>query len=166
MFFFFIRRNFVESWFFMAFFKIFAALAAAVSKAVQFSDSKDFSRKSALTAETVIRRTQIPPAVFLERVVLDRAHVIRRTQIPPAVFRAVFDQFNSACADNELFRGYRLLAVDGEISAKRLFCFMAARFAPAEQSAGMPGSINCALWNSGRSTAQSQSLYHLPKKSA
>lgn len=144
MFFFFIRRNFVESWFFMAFFKIFAALAAAVSKAVQFSDSKDFSRKSALTVETVIRRTQIPPAVF----------------------RAVFDQFNSACADNELFRGYRLLAVDGEISAKRLFCFMAARFAPAEQSAGMPGSINCALWNSGRSTAQSQSLYHLPKKSA
>ena len=79
----------------MAFFKIFAALAAAVSKAAQFSGGKDFSRKSALT---------------------------------------------------ELFRCYRLLAVAGEISAKRLFRFMAARLAPAEQPAGMPGPINCHLF--------------------
>ena len=111
----FIRRIFVESWFFMAFFKIFAAFAAAVSRTVQFSGGRDFSRKSALT---------------------------------------------------ELFRCYRLLAVDGEISAKRLFCFMAALLAPAEQPAGMPSPINCSLWDGGRSVTQSQSLYHLPKKAA
>ena len=37
----------------------------------------------------------------------------RRAQIPPEVFRTVFTNFNSTCADNNFFQGYRLLAVDG-----------------------------------------------------
>ncbi len=37
----------------------------------------------------------------------------RRAQIDPAVFREAFDTFNTGCADKELFRVYRLLAVDG-----------------------------------------------------
>lgn len=37
----------------------------------------------------------------------------RRATIPPDVFRDVFRHFNSASADDETFRGYRLLAVDG-----------------------------------------------------
>ena len=37
----------------------------------------------------------------------------RRAQIDPAVFRAVFDSFNAACVDTEMFHGYRLFAVDG-----------------------------------------------------
>ena len=133
----------------MTFFKIFAALAADVSRAAQFSGGKDFSRKSALTAETVIRLLIGAEGGSLAKILHDAgiqatasALSQRRTQIPPAVFRAVFDQFNSTCTDSELFRGYRLLAVDGEISAKRLFRFMAARLAPAEQPAGMPCPIN------------------------
>ena len=134
----------------MAFFKIFAALAA-VSKAAQFRDGKDFSRKSTLTAETVIRLLIGAEGGSLAKILHDAgiqatasALSQRRAQIPSAVFRAVFDRFNSACVDTELFRGYRLLAVDGTISAPRLlFRFMAARLAPAEQPAGMPSAINC-----------------------
>ena len=37
----------------------------------------------------------------------------RRAQISPDVFRATFDSFNIGCVDAALFRGYRLLAVDG-----------------------------------------------------
>ena len=39
----------------------------------------------------------------------------RRAQIEPSIFRAVFERFNFDCtdADNVLFRGFRLLAVDG-----------------------------------------------------
>ena len=37
----------------------------------------------------------------------------RRAQIAPEAFRAAFDNFNAACTDNDLFRGYRLFAVDG-----------------------------------------------------
>lgn len=37
----------------------------------------------------------------------------RRSQIDPSVFREVFNRFNAACADNETFRGYRILAADG-----------------------------------------------------
>ena len=54
--FFFLSGEFsLKGYLFMSIYYIFAALAAAVSKAAQFSDGKDFSRKSVLTAETVIR---------------------------------------------------------------------------------------------------------------
>ncbi len=37
----------------------------------------------------------------------------RRAQIPVGAFQNVFDQFNKDSTDPELFRGYRVLAVDG-----------------------------------------------------
>lgn len=37
----------------------------------------------------------------------------RRAQIAPETFRDVFHRFNAGCVDNKLFRGYRLVAVDG-----------------------------------------------------
>ena len=99
---------------------IFAALAAAVSKAAQFSDGKDFSRKSVLTAETVIRLLISAEGGSLAKILHDAgiqatasALSQRRAQIPPEVFRTVFTNFNSTCADNNFFQGYRLLAVDG-----------------------------------------------------
>lgn len=104
----------------MSIYYIFAALAAAVSKAAQFSDGKDFSRKSALTAETVIRLLIGAEGGSLDKILHDAgiqatasALSQRRAQIPPEVFRSVFENFNSPCTDGDLFRGYKLLAVDG-----------------------------------------------------
>ena len=104
----------------MSIYYIFAALAAAVSKAAQFSDGKDFSRKSVLTAETVIRLLISAEGGSLAKILHDAgiqatasALSQRRSQIPPEVFRTVFTNFNSTCADNNFFQGYRLLAVDG-----------------------------------------------------
>lgn len=104
----------------MSIYYIFAALAAAVSKAAQRIGGKSFSRKSALTAEKVISTLVSAEGGSLAKIihaaglnVTASALSQRRAQIPPAVFRAVFDQFNSACADNNFFQGYRLLAVDG-----------------------------------------------------
>ena len=104
----------------MSIYYIFAALAAAVSKAAQFSDGKDFSRKSVLTAETVIRLLISAEVGSLAKILHDAgiqatasALSQRRAQIPPEVFRTVFTNFNSTCADNNFFQGYRLLAVDG-----------------------------------------------------
>lgn len=104
----------------MSIYYIFAALAAAVSKAAQFSDGKDFSRKSVLTAETVIRLLISAEGGSLAKILHDAgiqatasALSQRRAQIPPEVFRTVFTNFNSTCADNNFFQGYRLLAVDG-----------------------------------------------------
>ena len=104
----------------MSIYYIFAALAAAVSKAAQFSDGKDFSRKSVLTTETVIRLLISAEGGSLAKILHDAgiqatasALSQRRAQIPPEVFRTVFTNFNSTCADNNFFQGYRLLAVDG-----------------------------------------------------
>ena len=104
----------------MSIYYFFAALAAAVSKAAQFSDGKDFSRKSALTAETVIRLLIGAEGGSLAKILHDAgiqatasALSQRRSQIPPEVFRSVFENFNSSCTDGDLFRGYKLLAVDG-----------------------------------------------------
>lgn len=104
----------------MSIYYIFAALAAAVRKAAQFSDGKDISRKSALTVETVIRLLISAEGGSLAKILHDAGIKVtasavtqRRAQIPPEVFRAVFTNFNSTCADNEFFCGYRLLAVDG-----------------------------------------------------
>lgn len=96
------------------------ALNAAIRAAAQHIGGKSFSRKSTLTAETVIRLLISAEGGSLAKIVhaaglnvTASALSQRRAQIPPVVFRAVFDQFNSACADNEFFCGYRLLAVDG-----------------------------------------------------
>ena len=104
----------------MSIYYIFAALAVAVRKAAQFSDGKDFFRKSALTVETVIRLLISAEGGSLAKILHDAgiqatasALSQRRAQIPPEVFRTVFTNFNSTCADNEFFCGYRLLAVDG-----------------------------------------------------
>ena len=119
--FFFLSGEFsLKGYLFMSIYYIFAALAAAVSKAAQFSDGKDFSRKSVLTAETVIRLLISAEGGSLAKILHDAgiqatasALSQRRAQIPPEVFRTVFTNFNSTCADNNFFQGYRLLAVDG-----------------------------------------------------
>ena len=97
------------------------SLDYAIRKAAaQRGDSKAFSRKSPLTQETVIRLLTGAEGGSLDKVlhaaginVTASAVTQRRAQISPDVFRAVFDAFNSDCADNALFHGYHLLAVDG-----------------------------------------------------
>lgn len=81
---------------------------------------KNFSRKSPLTRETVIRLLISAEGGSLDKnlhaagiEVTASAVTQRRAQIDPAVFRAVFNTFNANCTDTEFFRGYRLLAVDG-----------------------------------------------------
>ncbi len=100
--------------------RILAALNAAIRAAAQSIGGKNFSRKSALTAEAVIRLLISAEGGCLAKIlhtaglnVTASALSQRRTQIPSKVFRSVFDDFNSACADSDLFRDYRLLAVDG-----------------------------------------------------
>ena len=99
---------------------ILAALNAAITTAAQSIGGKNFSRKSALTAEAVIRLLISAEGGCLAKIlhtaglnVTASALSQRRAQIPSKVFRSVFDDFNSACEDNDLFRDYRLLAVDG-----------------------------------------------------
>ena len=96
------------------------ALNAAIRAAAQCIGGKSFSRKSTLTAETVIRLLIGAEGGSLAKILHDAgiqatasALSQRRAQIPPEVFRTVFTNFNSTCADNEFFCGYRLLAVDG-----------------------------------------------------
>ena len=96
------------------------ALNAAIQTAARSIGGKDFSRKSALTAETVIRLLIGTGGSSLAKILHDAGIKVtasavtqRRAQIPPEVFRTVFTNFNSTCADNEFFCGYRLLAVDG-----------------------------------------------------
>lgn len=97
------------------------SLNSAIHQAVtQYCDGKAFSRKSPLTAETLIRLLISAEGGSLDKIlhaagikVTASAVTQRRAQIDPAVFRAVFDNFNAACEDTELFRGYRLLAADG-----------------------------------------------------
>ena len=95
-------------------------LNAAIRAVAQRIGGKSFSRKSTLTAETVIRLLISAEGGSLAKILHDAgiqatasALSQRRAQIPPEVFRAVFTNFNSTCADNEFFCGYRLLAVDG-----------------------------------------------------
>ena len=97
------------------------ALFYAIQKAAaERPKDGNFSRKSPLTAETLIRLLIGAEGGSLDKIlhaagikVTASAVTQRRAQIDPAVFRAVFDNFNAACEDTELFCGYRLLAVDG-----------------------------------------------------
>ena len=104
----------------MSIYHIRAALNAAIRAAAQSMGGKDFSRKSSLTAETVIRLLIGAEGGCLAKILHDAGIKVtasalsqRRTQIPPDVFRAVFVNFNSSCTDGDLFHDYRLLAVDG-----------------------------------------------------
>ena len=90
------------------------ALNAAIRAAAQCIGGKSFSRKSTLTAETVIRLLISAEGGSLAKILHDAgiqatasALSQRRAQIPPEVFRTVFTNFNSTCADNEFFCGYR-----------------------------------------------------------
>lgn len=94
--------------------------SAIRNAAIQCSNGKAFCRKSPLTKETLIRLLISAEGGSLDKVlhtagieVTASAVTQRRAQIDPAVFRAVFDLFNSDCVDNTLFRGYRLIGVDG-----------------------------------------------------
>ena len=96
------------------------ALNAAIRAAAQRIGGESFSRKSTLTAETVIRLLIGAEGGSLDKIlhtaglnVTASAVTQRRAQIPPEVFRSVFENFNSSCTDGDLFRGYKLLAVDG-----------------------------------------------------
>ena len=94
-----------------------SAIRAAIAKC---GDGKDFSRKRVLTPDTVIRLLIDAEGGSLDKIlhtagikVTASAFSQRRNQISPEVFRTVFVNFNSECADNDFFRGYRLIAVDG-----------------------------------------------------
>ena len=104
----------------MNIYPILAALNAAITTAAQSIGGKNFSRKSALTAEAVIRLLISAEGGCLAKILHTAGRNVtasalsqRRAQIPSQVFRSVFDDFNSAGADNDMFRNYRLLAVDG-----------------------------------------------------
>lgn len=106
----------------MSIYRIRAALNAAIRTAAQRVGGKNFSRKSALTAEAVIRLLIGAEGGCLAKILHDAGIKVtasalsqRRAQIPPAVFRFVFTNFNSNCIDGDLFRGYRLLAADGTV---------------------------------------------------
>ncbi len=86
------------------------ALNAAIRAAAQRIGGKSFSRKSALTVETVIRLLIGAEGGSLAKIihaaglnVTASAVTQRRAQIPPKVFRSVFDNFNSTCTDGDLF---------------------------------------------------------------
>ena len=94
--------------------------SAIRNAAAQRGHSKAFSRNSPLTKEALIRLFIGAEGGSLDKIaraagiqVTASAVTQRRAQLDPAVFRAVFDSFNADCTDNALFRGYRLLAVDG-----------------------------------------------------
>ncbi len=101
---------------------ILLALNAAIRNAAQRISGKSFSRKSALTAEKVISTLVSAEGGCLAKILHDAGIQVtasalsqRRTQIPTEVFHSVFTNFNSACADDDLFRSYKLLAVDGTV---------------------------------------------------
>ncbi len=88
----------------MSIYRIRAALNAAIRAAAQSIGGKSFSRKSALTAETVIRLLISAEGGCLAKILHDADIQVtasalsqRRTQIPPDVFCSVFGNFNSTC---------------------------------------------------------------------
>lgn len=98
-----------------------SALDSAISEtAAAHSDGKQFSRQRKLALDTMLRLLIGAEGGSLGKItreagvdVTPAALSQRRTQIAPDVFREVFNRFNAACTDNETFRGYRVLAVDG-----------------------------------------------------
>lgn len=98
-----------------------AALNYAIRTAVaQCGKSRNFSRKSSLSRETIIRLLIGVEGGSLDKIlhtagikVTASAVSQRRAQIDPAVFRAVFTSSNDHCTDSASFHDYRVLAVDG-----------------------------------------------------
>ena len=101
-----------------------SALNGAICVATtQHAPSKNFSRNSPLTQETLIRLFVGAEGGTLDKILHDAGIKVtasavtqRRAQLAPDVFRSVFDYFNVACEDDMLFRGFRLLAVDGTVA--------------------------------------------------
>ena len=86
----------------------------------QYSDGKQFSRQRKLPLDTMVRLLIGAEGGSLTKILREAGVNVtpaalsqRRTQIDPSVFREVFDRVNAACADNDTFRGYRVLAADG-----------------------------------------------------
>lgn len=99
-----------------------AALDAAIKATAIYNNGRDFSRKSTLTREAVIRLLISAEGGSLDKIlhtaeltVTASAVTQRRAQIPPKAFHTVFKHFNACCADNDFFHGYRLFAVDGTV---------------------------------------------------
>lgn len=98
-----------------------SALDSAITEtAAAHSDGKQFSRQRKLALDTMLRLLIGAEGGSLGKIareagvdVTPAALSQRRTQIAPDVFREVFNRFNAAGTDNETFRGYRVLAVDG-----------------------------------------------------
>ena len=109
----------------MSLYHLDTALKGAIGKADnQCGKGKTFSRHSILSRETVVRLLIGAEGGNLDTILHDAgieasasALSQRRAQISPDVFRAVYDNFNAASvgADRDLFRGYRVLAVDGTV---------------------------------------------------
>lgn len=99
------------------------ALFYAIQKAAaERPKDGNFSRKSPLSVETLIRLLIAADGGSLAKILHDAGIKVtasavtqRRAQIDPVVFRAVFENFNAACEDTETFRGYRLFAADGTV---------------------------------------------------
>ena len=97
------------------------ALNAAIRNATAHCNrGREFSRKRTLTRGTVIRILIGAEGGSLDKILHTAGLNVtastlsqRRAQIPPEVFRSVFKNFNSSCTNGDLFRGYKLLAVDG-----------------------------------------------------
>ena len=97
------------------------AIADTFSMRGEFAYSIDcFSRKRKLTGETVVRLLLGMDGGSLARELhkagveaTPSAFVQQRHKVVPSAFRRVFSRFNAACSDNDLYRGYRLLAIDG-----------------------------------------------------
>lgn len=103
-------------------FVVQALLYAIRKAAAERPKDGNFSRKSPLSVETLIRLLIAADGGPLAKILHDAGIKVtasavtqRRAQIDPAVFRAVFENFNAACEDTETFRGYRLFAADGTV---------------------------------------------------
>lgn len=97
-----------------------ALMRAIAEVSAENRNTKEFSRQTKLTLERTLMLIVGFEGGSLAKE-LNRAGVDvtpaalsqRRAQIAPSVFQNIFNRFNNACVDNENFRGYHLLAVDG-----------------------------------------------------
>lgn len=96
------------------------ALDRAIRKAAEKAEEGQPTRNRKLSAADTIRLLIGAEGGSLNKVIHAAGMEVtasavsqRRKQIPPDVFRRAFDTFNANCADTDLFRGYRLVAVDG-----------------------------------------------------
>lgn len=97
------------------------AIADTISMRGDFADSiNSFTRQRKLSCETVMRLLLGMEGGSLARElhkagleITPSAFVQQRHKIAPSAFGDVFSRFNVACSDDQLYRGYRLLAIDG-----------------------------------------------------